>query len=79
MSPENLARFETDPYNRFRQFWTMYESWVQYFQPESKEQSKQWKVQGLPPPKNAKVFRSAGKVMTSVLWEKEGCDGGLPS
>src|SRR6476469_1506304 len=34
---------------------------------ESKQQSKQWKRQGSPPPKKAKALLSAKKVMASVF------------
>ena len=48
----------------------MVKIWVHHFQPESKEQSKQWKHHGLPAPKKAKS--SAGKVMASIVWDSQG-------
>ena len=39
-------------------------TWVQHFQPETKQQLKQWKHLGPPSPKEAKTAMSAGKVMT---------------
>ena len=50
----------------------MNETWVHHFQPESKEQSKQWKHHGLPAPKKAKSVISAGKVMASIFWDSQG-------
>ena len=51
---------------------TMDQTWVDHFKPETKQQSKQWKYLGSPPPKEAKTGLSAGKVMTSFLWDTEG-------
>ena len=42
---------------------TVDETWVHHFQPETKQQSKQWKHPGPPPPTEAKTEMSAGKVM----------------
>ncbi|KAK8379200.1 hypothetical protein O3P69_019210 [Scylla paramamosain] len=46
----------------------MAETWVHYFQPELKEQSKQWKHRGSPAPKRARPVISAGKVIASIFW-----------
>ena len=72
MSRENLQAFEAEPDNFLRRFVTMDETWVHHFEPESKQQSKQWKHTGSPPPKKAKSVASAGKVMASVFWDCEG-------
>ena len=50
----------------------MDETWVHHYQPETKEQSKQWKHPMSPTPKKAKVTPSAGKVMASVFWDAQG-------
>ena len=55
-----------------RRFVTTDETWVHYYTPETKKQSKQWKHVDSPPPKKAKAIRSAGKVMTSVFWDTKG-------
>jgi histone-lysine N-methyltransferase SETMAR len=72
MSRDNLARFDANPDKFMKQFVTMDETWVHHFQPEMKEQSKQWKHPTSPPPKKAKAVMSAGKVMASVFWDSEG-------
>ena len=41
----------------------MDETWVHHFQPETKQQLKQWKHLGPPPPTEAETEMSAGKVM----------------
>jgi len=51
---------------------TVDESWIHHFDPESKLASKQWKHVESPPPKKAKCFQSAGKVMLTVFWDERG-------
>lgn len=72
MSKDNLQLFEADKGNFLARFITMDESWVHHYQPETKEQSKQWKHTSSPTPKKAKVIPSAGKVMASVFWDSQG-------
>ena len=55
----------------FQRFVTM-ATWGHHFTPEAKQQSKQWKHPGSPPPKKAKTVPSAGKVMASVFWDADG-------
>ena len=50
---------------------TMDETWVHHFQPESKEQSKQWKHQGSSAPKKAKSVMSAWKVMAFIFKDSQ--------
>ena len=72
LSRTNLNLFEEDPANFLKRFVTMDETWVHHFTPETKQQSKQWKLPGLPPPKKAMTVPSAGKVMASVFWDADG-------
>ena len=72
LSRANLSLLEADPDNFLQRFVTMDETWVHHFTPESKQQSKQWKHPGSPPPKKAKAVPSAGKVMASVFWDADG-------
>jgi histone-lysine N-methyltransferase SETMAR len=72
ISRDNLARFNMNPEKFIQQFVTMDETWVHHFQPEMKEQSKQWKHPTSPVPKKAKAVVSAGKVIASVFWDAEG-------
>jgi hypothetical protein len=46
------------------------ETWVHHVTPETKEQSKQWIHDGSPCAKKAKVQKSVGKVMASVVWDE---------
>jgi len=57
-------------------FWsrivTVDETWLPFYLPETKEQSRQWCRPGDRPPLKAKTVPSAGKVMVTVFWN---CDG----
>lgn len=48
------------------------ETWIHHFDPESKQESMQWKHKDSPPPKKFKVQKSAGKVMATIFWDSEG-------
>lgn len=51
---------------------TMDETWLYHYDPETKEQSKQWRHHGSPRPQKYRVQKSAGKVLASVFWDKDG-------
>ncbi|KAL7381385.1 hypothetical protein ABVT39_004991 [Epinephelus coioides] len=74
MSQENMALFEADPAAFLECFLTQDECWVYHFEPETKRQSMQCKHPPSPPPKKAKVVKSAGKVMVSVFWNAKGIE-----
>ena len=71
-SEQLLEICNEDEDNFFSRLVTMDESWIHYFDPETKEASKQWKHVGSPPPKKARTQPSAGKVMLSVFWDQDG-------
>lgn len=71
-SQAGLDRFNQNRTDFLRRFITMDETWVHYYTPETKEQSKQWTHRGSPPPRKAKVVASAGKVMASIFWDSKG-------
>ena len=47
-------------------------TWVHYYEPENKAQSRQWVGPGSPRPKKFKTQPSAGKVMATVFWDTKG-------
>ena len=47
---------------------TVDETWVHYYEPDNKAQSRQWEGPGSSRPKKFKSQPSAGKVMTTVFW-----------
>ena len=51
---------------------TVDETWVHYYEPENKAQSRQWVRPGSPKPKKFKTQLSAGKVMATVFWDAKG-------
>ena len=51
---------------------TVDETWVHYYEPENKAQSRQWVGPGSPKPKKFKAQPSAGKVMATVFWDAKG-------
>ena len=51
---------------------TVDETWVHYYEPENKAQSRQWVGPGSPRPKKFKTQPSAGKVVTTVFWDAKG-------
>ena len=50
---------------------TVDETWVHYYEPENKAQSRQWVGPGFLRPKKFKMQPSAGKVMATVFWEQK--------
>ena len=50
---------------------TVDETWVHYYEPENKAQSRQWVGPGSPRPKKLKTQPSAGKVMATVFWDAQ--------
>ena len=51
---------------------TVDETWVHYYEPENKAQSRQWVGPGSKEPKKFKRQTSAGKVMATVFWDAQG-------
>ena len=51
---------------------TQDETWVHHYDPETKQQSMQWKHADAPTPLKFKVVSSSKKVMASVFWDREG-------
>ena len=52
--------------------WGLDETWVHYYEPENKAQSRQWVGPGSPRPRKFKTQPSAGKVMATVFWDANG-------
>ena len=55
-----------------RQIVTVGESWVHHYDPESKQQSKEYRHKTSPSPKKFKVFSSARKVLLTIFWDSKG-------
>ena len=48
------------------------ETWLYYYDPETKQQSSVWTVKGTAPPKKARVCKSAGKHMCIMFMDRSG-------
>ena len=72
ISKECLSMFKRNEADYLRRFITVDETWIHYYTPETKKQSKQWMAAGESAPKKAKTVKSAGKVMATVFWDSQG-------
>ena len=71
VSRKNLRLYQGDPEAFLNRMVTVDKTWVHHFTPETKEQSKQWKHPGSPPPKKGKSVPSAGKIIATVFWDSD--------
>jgi len=62
---ELLARYGVEFWQRII---TTDETWIPYFNPETKSQSKEWRKPEEGPPLKARAVPSVGKVMLTVFW-----------
>lgn len=72
LSQQHLRRFKMDKKDFVRRFITMDETWVYHYDPESKQESKEWCEPGTSAPKRVKVQKSTKKVLASVFWDAKG-------
>ena len=50
----------------------MDETWLYHYDPETKQQSMEWRHCGSPSPKKFRVQKSAGKFLASIFWDQDG-------
>jgi len=50
----------------------MDEIWLYQYDPETKQQSMEWRHSGSPRPQKFRVQKSAGKVLASIFWDQDG-------
>ena len=67
-----LKRFRSKEEDFLSRLVTVNETWVHYYEPENKAQSRQSVGLGSPRPKKFKKQPFAGKVMASVFWDAQG-------
>ena len=72
LSTAILLRIEADEDRFFDRIITGDETWVYLYDPETKQQSKQWLPRGSSGPIKFKSERSVKKVMATVFWDSEG-------
>ena len=51
---------------------TMDETRLYHYEPDTKQQSVEWRHSGSPRPKKFRVQKSAGKVLASIFWDQDG-------
>jgi len=72
-SEQLLEFFRRDPNDFLSRLVTMDESWLYHYDPETKQQSMEWRHSGSPgPPKKLQVQKSAGKVLASIFGDQDG-------
>ena len=67
-----LKRFRSKKDDFLSRLVSVDETWVHYYEPENKAQSRQSVGSGSPRPKKFKTQPSAGKVMATVFWDAQG-------
>ena len=67
-----LMRFRSKEDDFLSRLVTVDETWVHYYEPENKAQSRQWVGPGSPRPKKFKTQSSADKVMAIAFWDAQG-------
>jgi histone-lysine N-methyltransferase SETMAR len=72
ISRENLDRIRADTNNFYSRCVTGDETWLYHFDPESKQESMQWKHAQSPTPTKFRTQASAGKVMATIFWDAQG-------
>lgn len=72
MSQLNLDIIYEDSELFFSRIVTGDETWIYHWDPETKQESMQWKHAASPPPRKFKTQPSAGKMMATVFWDTEG-------
>jgi len=71
-SEQHLEFLWCDPNDFLSQLVTMDKTWLYRHDPETMQQSIEWRHNGSPCPKKFRVQKSAGKVLTSIFWNQDG-------
>jgi [histone H3]-lysine36 N-dimethyltransferase SETMAR len=67
-----LARYNLEGDAFLQRIVTGDESWVHYYEPETKRTSKQWRHVTSPKPRKFRVQSSEGKVLLTLFWDHRG-------
>ena len=73
-SSEQLLEFfgRRDPKDFLSRLVIMDETWLYHYDPDTKQQSMEWRHSGSPRPKKSRVQKSAGKVIVSIFLGSRG-------
>lgn len=69
---ELLSLYNRDKADFVARLVTGDETWIHHWDPETKQESMQWKHIDSPPPVKFRTQPSAGKVMATIFWDSEG-------
>ena len=64
--------FSGNPSDFLSRLVTMDETWLYHYDPETKQQSLEWRHSDSPHPKKFRVQISAGRVLASIFWDQDG-------
>ena len=71
-SEQLLEFFRRDPNDFPSRLVTMDETWLYHYDPETKQQSMEWRHSGSPCPQKFWLQKSTGKVLDSIFWDQDG-------
>ena len=71
-SEQFSGMFQRNSKKFLRRYVIVNETWIYYYMPETKTQSKMWTGPGKSVPQKAKTVLSAGKVMATIFWDSHG-------
>ena len=71
-SEQLLEFFRRDANDLLSWLVTMDKTWLYHYDPETKQQSMEWRHSGSPRPQKFRVQKSAGKVLASIFWDQGG-------
>jgi len=70
---QRLEFFRRDPNDFLSRLVTMDETWLYHYDPETNQQSLEWRHSGSPrPPQKIRMQKSAGKDLASIFWDQDG-------
>jgi len=64
--------FRRDPNDFLSRLVTMGKTWLYHYDPETKQQSMEWRHGRSPRPKKFRLQKSAGKFLASIFWYQDG-------
>jgi hypothetical protein len=67
-----LEFIRRDPNDFLLRLVTMHEAWLYHYDPETKQQSMEWRQSSSPRPKKFRVQRSAGKFLAAIFCDQDG-------
>jgi len=71
-SEKPLEFFRCDSNDFLSRLVTMDETWLYHYDPETKQQSVEWRHSGSPRPKKLRMQKSAGNLLASIFWGLDG-------